>query len=277
MPVSGRGRETAADWVDAGLTRYGSGECVLWWHWSGWCPSAHSRGECRSDSRRALTRLRRAVECSAIPWGVMITLTYPRVWPGMERSKEDLRRFLRWLMEPAPGRSTWNKPGCVIWVCEWQARGAPHYHLICTDPTWIPHSVIARQWRSATLGGASLAAGTRIERLRSGSADLAWYLSKEMSKKGQKTLASRGWTGAAWGQCGEYQGTPVVAARMLGLVRTEITAMIWIRPLISGVRMLGPGWAWHRQSDPGVISALESRVRGVCESWAVDVTRYGAT
>jgi hypothetical protein len=49
---------------------------------------------------------------------------------------------------------------------EFQRRGAPHFHLFIAPWTFIPHTLAATAWWSATGGVASIAAGTRTERLR---------------------------------------------------------------------------------------------------------------
>ena len=62
----------------------------------------------------------------------MVTLTYPADWrtvaPDAEAVKEHLDKFRRWY------ERTWSEPLIAFWKLEFQARGAPHFHLFMVPP-----------------------------------------------------------------------------------------------------------------------------------------------
>lgn len=78
-------------------------------------------------------------------WRVsMITLTYPGEWaqlaPSFEDSKRHLQRFRKALERRLRG------PVPAVWKLEFQARGAPHYHLL----VGCPADREFREWVSST-------------------------------------------------------------------------------------------------------------------------------
>lgn len=89
-----------------------------------------------------------------VNWRTMITLTYPGRWPtdGQE-VKEDLNRFLTWYRShyTSPGGlPAWTGGVCppYFWFLEFQARNAPHYHLLTSDVNHTDYwrAGIAHQW-----------------------------------------------------------------------------------------------------------------------------------
>ena len=95
----------------------------------------------------------------------MMTLTYPRVFPNDGKDvKRNLNAFLTALRRRNPGL-------LYLWFLEFQKRGAPHIHIVIRG---VRVNRDAQHWVSktwyrlcATNDPRHLAAGTRLERLRS--------------------------------------------------------------------------------------------------------------
>ena len=95
----------------------------------------------------------------------MMTLTYPRVFPNDGKDvKRNLHAFLIALRRRNPGV-------LYLWFLEFQKRGAPHIHIVVRG---VRVNRDAQHWVSktwyrlcATNDPRHLAAGTRLERLRS--------------------------------------------------------------------------------------------------------------
>jgi hypothetical protein len=87
-------------------------------------------------SDKSAKRLRHTIRNSEDTWKVFITLTYPDDFPcdGKE-TKTHLNAFLQYLR---------RKEIKYVWVLEFQARGAPHYHIIASD--FIPKEELANSW-----------------------------------------------------------------------------------------------------------------------------------
>lgn len=130
----------------------------------------------------------------------MITLTYPARFPGDGvKVKRDLAVFRKWLV----------RMGVYFgaWMLEFQARGAPHFHLYFIAPSSLPSdfsAVLSRRWFEIVGSGDEkhLRAGTRFERLRCAGA-AARYMAKYSAKAEQK-LVPEGYerVGRFWGYWG---------------------------------------------------------------------------
>lgn len=181
------------------------------------------------------------MENSVVEYVTLVTLTYPASWPDVRASKEHLRVFARWLLRSSGATS-------VLWVLEWQARGAPHYHLL-VDAAWIPCRDVARAWHRATAGLASVVAGTRTERLRCGRLEIGSYMSKlvvEITKMSQKQ-APGVWTGRYWGVYGDRSMHSVSASESI-LPRQILLGVLWQAQSASPVHVRLPGVLWVRWS-----------------------------
>jgi hypothetical protein len=139
------------------------------------------RGEIRefsSASRRRLMALMAQIDrtsCRRRP--LFITLTYPAKFPRSARIyKAHLRSFLARFNRRYP-----HVP--IIWRLEFQARGAPHFHLMVFTPWFIPWQWVAGAWYDAT--GRSdvytLLAGTETRAVRTWRG-VMFYAAKYMSK-----------------------------------------------------------------------------------------------
>jgi hypothetical protein len=89
------------------------------------------------------------------------------------------RRMRQWFVRQG------QKSG--LWFKEFQARGAPHFHVFLTGP--IPHEAVAEAWYRIVASGdiRHLWAGTRVEALRNPSA-AGTYAAKCASKTRQKDV-----------------------------------------------------------------------------------------
>ena len=72
---------------------------------------------------------------TAVIFKTMITLTYPAVWPGNGRLvKKQLRAFLKFAVHNLFPRPEDAERIAYLWFLEFQARGAPHIHLLLDAP-----------------------------------------------------------------------------------------------------------------------------------------------
>jgi hypothetical protein len=129
-------------------------------------------------SWRSARRLRHLVRNSEDMWKGFITLTYPEEYPCNGRvTKSHLNAFLQFLR---------NRGVKCVWVLEFQARGAPHYHLIVSN--FVPKEEIAERWYKIVGSGDEkhLRVGTGISSIRS-KEQLYGYLSNYIKKLDQKT------------------------------------------------------------------------------------------
>lgn len=103
-------------------------------------PSTSRRGDVIGFSRRARKRLMDLVATLDNDMSAsFITLTYGQGFPPCDVSKSHLHNFARRLLRLSPNSA-------VIWRMELQERGAPHYHLLLTNPAWIDKTKLARFW-----------------------------------------------------------------------------------------------------------------------------------
>lgn len=121
-------------------------------------------------SKKSRQRLAFVASNTDVCFRSMITLTYPGQYPFDGRQvKKHLNRFLLWFKRDT-GRVS------VLWFLEFQARGAPHIHIL-TD-RMIPSTAQQRSGLRLRVSSAwyrivgsgdlrHLSAGTRTERLRS--------------------------------------------------------------------------------------------------------------
>jgi hypothetical protein len=82
------------------------------------------RGEIRKLSKKSLQRMALVVNETTIEFKSMITLTYPKDYQSQgRRVKNNLNDYLKYLK--------YLYPFCgYFWVLEFQARGAPHFHVL---------------------------------------------------------------------------------------------------------------------------------------------------
>jgi len=139
----------------------------------------------------AANRLRRFIDNYHIDFQGMVTLTYGATWPNDGRIvKQHLNAFFERLR-----RSNWFDSHSLVWWLEFQARGAPHIHMVVTG--WLSKVWVTNAWHE--ISGAPKESATRVEQLRQ--ADQAGsYAAKYAAKSDQKEVPE-GFTnvGRFWG------------------------------------------------------------------------------
>lgn len=169
-----------------------------------------------SDSRSGIVqftagssqRMRRYLrECMA-EYSNMVTLTYPGFFESNGViSKEHLRRFLQELKRKVEFDNASISTYSTFWFLEFQARGAPHYHLFTTH--YFPKDWVSKTWYRIVNSEdpRHLAAGTRCEKLSRGRSGTISYAQKYANKQIQK-VAPEGYSnvGRFWGVSG-YRAT----------------------------------------------------------------------
>jgi hypothetical protein len=117
--------------------------------------------------------------------------------------KRDLKVFLQRLKRKNSELRGADHTYSAFWFCEFQARGAVHYHIFTTgrfNKDWL-----AQAWFEivGSEDERHLKAGTRIESVRSGKHGIAAYASKYAAKQSQKIIPEGfGWVGRFWGVSG---------------------------------------------------------------------------
>lgn len=161
--------------------------------------SLRSRGTVSGRTSKSRARLRRRLETAmalGIDLGVMVTLTTKEKVSG-RAIKGPLHRWMQGLVRK-------YRPELVIWVLEFQARGAAHVHAVTT--CYLPMEWVARAWEST--GMAPAASGTRVERVRRPK-----YLMKYCGKQGQEVDPLDRPTGRTWGMRGSRSSEVSSASR----------------------------------------------------------------
>lgn len=186
-------------------------------------------------SWRSARRLRHLVRNSEDIWKAFITLTYPEEYPCNGRvTKKHLNAFLQFL------RSRGVK---CVWVLEFQARGAPHYHIIVSD--FIPKEEIAERWYKivGSRDEKHLRAGTGISMIRS-KGHLYGYLLSYIKKLDQK-MAPKGFedVGRFWGSSRN------LLIKQVYKMREQCFKLVWSIKLIRNwykahLRKFGIRWKW---------------------------------
>lgn len=146
------------------------------------------RGVIVEFSRKSRMRLAFIASNTPVTFRTMITLTYPKVYPTDGKAvKEHLRQFLYWIRK--------DRGACeYLWFLEFQARGAPHIHLMydfhlgrCKDVRAAFRFRLSAEWYRivGSRDPKHLAAGTRAEllRKRNGAARYAIKYAHKMKQK----------------------------------------------------------------------------------------------
>lgn len=151
-------------------------------------PPETLRGKVTEFSKASRKRLAFVASNTTVPLRTMVTLTYPAEYPSNGQIvKGHLRTFLTWLQKETGGCE-------YLWFLEFQARGAPHFHILTDWPMprdrgnkvlW--YARIAKKWYTIVDSGdlKHLQAGTRTETLRSqdGGARYAVKYAQKMRQK----------------------------------------------------------------------------------------------
>ena len=90
-----------------------------------------------ANSRRRLITKLNLISRDSLP--LFITLTYHEVWPDPLGVKRHLQAFYKRLRRRWPSAA-------MVWRIEYQARGAPHYHILLWGVPVAARDVIASIW-----------------------------------------------------------------------------------------------------------------------------------
>lgn len=156
---------------------------------------------CESNVKKRITgfsgssgvRMRRFLRGCSAEYRVMFTLTYPGYYSidGLECKRHLKLLFQRINRLWGGGLHHPNEKGereSLFWFLEFQARGAPHFHIFGTrsiDKQWL-----AKSWYEI-VGSDDLRhlyAGTRVESLRTGRGGTISYAAKYAAKQTQKVV-----------------------------------------------------------------------------------------
>ncbi|HAK87901.1 MAG TPA: hypothetical protein DHV16_04930 [Nitrospiraceae bacterium] len=198
-------------------------------------------------SNRSAKRLRHVIRNSESLWKVFITLTYPESYPcNGKETKKHFNAFLQCLR---------RKGIKFVWVLEFQARGAPHYHIIASG--FIPKEELSERWYKIVGSGDEnhLKAGTQIQSIKS-KKHLYGYLSNYIKKLSQKIPPKEfEAVGRFWGasrnilvfEMFQSIGHYYKLSRMIKLLRR------WYKAHLRG---FGIKWKWKGQGFTALDGAL---------------------
>lgn len=176
-------------------------------------PAARSRINGWNDGMSR--RLRNYIENYRENFSVLGTLTYPAEFPrDGQIVKGHWRAFIERLR-----RTGWLKTNSLVWVMEFQERGAPHFHFVAT--AFLPKEWVAHNWAEITKGDHRSC--SRMETIRcpdSAGAYLAKYLGKDEQKLTPEGFEN---VGRMWG----VSGPRIVAGcpRVPGVVAVKPEAL----------------------------------------------------
>lgn len=150
-----------------------------------------------SSLRRMKLHVRNMPQANCI-----ITLTYPAQFPSNGKTvKHHLELMREWFR---------YRGVSAFWFLEFQARGAPHFHLFTDNP--VDAKELSRKWYEVVGSGDEkhLRAGTQIQRIRKPYA-IAAYAAKYATKAEQKAVPSDySNVGRFWGGFGIYRSVKSV-------------------------------------------------------------------
>lgn len=149
------------------------------------------RNEVKKFSASSATRMRRYLRTTTADYTHFITLTYPHNYErDGRRSKEHLRRFIQEYKRECERTGANMRIWGAFWFMEFQKRGAIHYHLFTTND--VSKSWLSKRWYEicGTEDKRHLAAGTNIEKIRSGRHGTCSYAAKYAAKCDQKEIPS---------------------------------------------------------------------------------------
>ena len=175
------------------------------------------RGEITGFSADSARRMRRYLRNSVADYKGFVTLTYPHAYTsnGVE-VKEHLRRFGQEVLRKWKRENGEDRRRGLFWFLEFQARGAPHFHVFVTD--WLSKDWVSETWYRIVGSDdvRHLHYGTNIQTIRSGRSGTIAYASKYAAKAEQKQVpAGYEKVGRWWGIMG-CRAVVVAATRICG-------------------------------------------------------------
>jgi hypothetical protein len=188
-------------------------------------PERQPRGEITMFSQEARKRLAFIASNTEIDFYTMITLTYPGTFTtdGV-RVKADLYKMLKWQQRRYGAHS-------YLWFIEFQARGAPHFHILVNrvfGPIEIDNirHLTSKKWYEIVGSGdvRHLRAGVRIERLRSPEGGRRYAVKYAMKAKQKAVPKQYRSVGRFFGYSSDVKPSPVVPYVSMG--EEEIMALL---------------------------------------------------
>jgi len=241
------------------------------------CPHRYEqcgRGAISGFSEGAGRRMRRYLRGCAAEYRAMVTLTYPHAFPLDGRTcKDHLRRFIQELRRWAGRNGTFSVRWSCFWFLEFQERGAPHFHLFCTD--FVPKEYVAAVWYRivGSEDERHFRAGTRIEELRSGRAGTVSYATKYAAKAEQKVVPE-GFenVGRFWGVSGcrrVDEASCYVPERIAADVSRETSRVLSVTSYFCGdsrakVIKTMPGFRLVAINDPFALDTIRGAMVELC-------------
>lgn len=194
------------------------------------------KGFTRQSRRRLMCTIGAIRKNAQLP--DFVTLTYPEVFPTVERAKRDIKVFLQRLERQFPDAG-------YIWKLEPQKRGAPHYHLLvwgCKEGElfrWVVNNwyEIAgngdfNHWKFHA--GALQGSKACVQKVKSFKG--VWsYASKYIGKTFEVAEWGAQWTGRFWG-IGKRDNIPFGTLVELSLNARVIVQIMRYQRRFSGIR-----------------------------------------
>lgn len=174
------------------------------------------RAPIKEFSKKSRQRLAFYASNTDVVFRSMITLTYPGQFPCDGRLvKKHLNRFLQWFKRDTGKVS-------LLWFLEFQARGAPHVHILCDR--MVPRNAqqrsglrlrVSASWYRIVDSGdlRHLAAGTRTERLRSLEGGRRYAVKYAMKMKQKLVPEAYQNVGRFWGCTRDVKPKPLDVVR----------------------------------------------------------------
>lgn len=177
-----------------------------------------NRTKVEGFSNSSRKRLQKYLRNSEAEYRVFLTLTYPpESGQVRELCKANLRafaaRYRRYVYACARALARTRtreiettgkvKSWSMAWWQEWQANGRLHYHVLGTN--YLHHEMLSLWWYEIvnSKNPDHRSAGTSIEKIRGGRAEVAHYAAKYASKTEQKNVPKDyGDPGRFWGVVG---------------------------------------------------------------------------
>lgn len=239
--------------------------------------SLGGRGKIKGFSPSSASRMRRFLRTSEAEYSVFITLTYPGAFPVDGRTvKEHLRRFLQELSRVArrrrlDGKATAEpvKEFSAFWFLEFQARGAPHFHIFTTDT--FDRDWVASRWYEIVGSDdlRHLRAGTRIEFLRGGRRGACGYAAKYAAKSVQKEVPENfANCGRFWGVVGNRRcqaativfPVEVMEKQVYRDFRAELHGILQRNVQSVRIKVVSPGRRWAYLSNDDLVWAVRALI-----------------
>ena len=234
-------------------------------------PGGGPRGEVSTFTRQARRRMMQLFSQLRVgdvtDSALLLTLTYPRLWPhDPETWHDQFNRLWARLEKRHPGAA-------CIWRLEFQERGAPHFHVLLLNVPFLSTHDLTTWWRDIAHVDDEFhgQAATRVERPYSWFAACA-YLYKYMSKLDGYGLPAR--TGRLWGvRRPDLLPIRLATRQLTGAQFTILKAWLLLQvppAMRSGLSWSATAGMWSMQDERRVQRAVELCVAGEVDEYLID-------